>query len=328
MQFLLSDLENTVTEEARRFARQRVLPHARKMEAAETVAPALWAEAGELGFFALLVDEANGGVQLGALGFALVVEALAGASPGFAYRYVSHVAGLCAIEKMGRLDAAHLRGEQTCAYSLGGDVPASDELVVAEVEAGQVLQETLHLKSESRPVRPLAHSAASLHTVLKLQPPVAKCAPSGAALVYRLGLAALAQGSVAAACEAGVLYAKERKQFGRPIASFQAIQWKIADNGVSSDIGWFTMAKAAVAVEKALVSLAPEALLAADVEVAIARVQTTKAAKAVADHALQIHGGYGYTREYPVELHLRSAQMCGRGLKAERQRIAAHVLSG
>lgn len=327
MNFLLTDIQSTLQDEARRFAKQRLLPVAREMEETAAVPADLWSQAGELGFFSLLIPEADGGVGLGATSFVLVTEALASASPGFALRYLSHVAGSTALLCMGSLQESYLTGERSCAYVLGGDIPDSDSLIVAELgDTGRVLQETLHLEAERRAVNALGHSAAALTRVLRLSSPVASCAPSGASLIFRLGLAGLALGSASAGYEAGRLYALERKQFGRAIASFQAIQWKVADSALLCDSARLCVRRAADRVSIALSTEAPSAGREADREVAQARLFAVKAAKVVTDYALQVHGGYGYTREYPVELHLRSAHMCGRGLKLERARLASAAL--
>jgi alkylation response protein AidB-like acyl-CoA dehydrogenase len=117
----------------------------------------------------------------------------------------------------------------------------------------------------------------------------------------RIGIASQAVGIGTAAQEAAIAYAKERKQFGRPIADFQALQWMIADSGTELDAARLLALRAAYLKEKGDGAFSREA--------AIAKVFASEAAWRVCDRALQIHGGYGYVREYPVERHLRDVRV-------------------
>ena len=117
----------------------------------------------------------------------------------------------------------------------------------------------------------------------------------------QLGLAAVACGVLRGALQVSVAYAQERRQFGQPIASFQAIQWKLADMATTLDAAWLLTLRAAWLVDAGQ----PHATAAAR-----ARVAATAAAVRGTSEALQIHGGYGYTREFPVERALRDARAC------------------
>lgn len=123
------------------------------------------------------------------------------------------------------------------------------------------------------------------------------------ALVPRahIGLAAVACGLLRGALEVAAAYALEREQFGRPIARFQAIQWKLADMSTALDAAWLLTMQAAWRYDQGL----PHAQAAAR-----ARVYAATAATRGCSEALQIHGGYGYTREFPVERSLRDARQC------------------
>ena len=114
----------------------------------------------------------------------------------------------------------------------------------------------------------------------------------------RIGIASNSCGLARAALESARDHAKERQQFGRPISEFQAIQFKLADMATRIDAGTLLTLRAAHR---------KEAGLPFSQEASMAKVYATEAAQWVAREALQIHGGYGYIREYPVERYLRDA---------------------
>jgi len=115
----------------------------------------------------------------------------------------------------------------------------------------------------------------------------------------RVLFAAIACGLGRAALSSAIVYAKEREQFGQPIAQFQAIQWKLADAATGLDAAALLVHDAAARLD----SGRPAAIAAARALV----FAGTQAAKAAHD-ALQVHGGYGYVRDFPVERHLRDAR--------------------
>jgi alkylation response protein AidB-like acyl-CoA dehydrogenase len=116
-----------------------------------------------------------------------------------------------------------------------------------------------------------------------------------------LGMAAVACGLATGVLQVAAAYAMERRQFGQPIASFQAIQWKLADMSVALDAAWLLTSRAAWLHDAGR----PYGEAAAR-----ARILATTTAVRSTSEALQIHGGYGYTREYPVERALRDARTC------------------
>jgi alkylation response protein AidB-like acyl-CoA dehydrogenase len=116
----------------------------------------------------------------------------------------------------------------------------------------------------------------------------------------RIGIASQAIGIAEASLEASIKYAKERKAFGSVIASFQAIQFKLADMAVKIDAAKQLTLKAA-ALKDAGKSYVKEA--------AMAKLYASKIAVECALEAIQIHGGYGYVREYLVERYLRDAKI-------------------
>ena len=116
----------------------------------------------------------------------------------------------------------------------------------------------------------------------------------------RIGISAQAVGIAQACLNASVRYAKERKAFDRPIAELQAIQFKIADMATNIDASRVLMLKAA-ALKDAGEPFGAEA--------AMAKLFASKTAVQSALEAIQIHGGYGYVREYLVERYLRDAKI-------------------
>jgi butyryl-CoA dehydrogenase len=116
----------------------------------------------------------------------------------------------------------------------------------------------------------------------------------------RIGIAAQALGIAQAALDASVAYAKERVQFGKPIAANQAIQWMIADMGTAVDAARLLVYRAAWCVDTGRDY---------GTEGAMAKLFASEAATRVADRAIQIHGGYGYTESYPVERNYRDAKI-------------------
>jgi alkylation response protein AidB-like acyl-CoA dehydrogenase len=116
----------------------------------------------------------------------------------------------------------------------------------------------------------------------------------------RIGIASQAIGIAEAAFDAAVQYAKEREQFGRPIADHQAIQWMIADSRKELDAARLLVLRAALLKQRG------ERF---SREASMAKVYATEAAWRVCNRAVQVHGGYGYTREFPVERHLRDVRV-------------------
>lgn len=116
----------------------------------------------------------------------------------------------------------------------------------------------------------------------------------------RMGIAAQALGIAQAAFDEAVRYAKERRQFGVPIAKHQAIQMMIADMATQIDAARLMVYRAAVMDNqgKPLSQVA-----------AMAKLFASETACNVTDLAVQIHGGYGYSKSYPVERYYRDARV-------------------
>ncbi|MBI2954081.1 MAG: acyl-CoA dehydrogenase family protein [Chloroflexi bacterium] len=115
----------------------------------------------------------------------------------------------------------------------------------------------------------------------------------------RLGIAAGCVGLAQACIDASVKYARERKQFGRPIGSFQLVQDKVAEMVIETEAARFLVYRAAYLKNKGERNTR---------EASIAKLYASEAAKRAADRAIQIHGSYGYSDEYPVERHYRDVR--------------------
>jgi alkylation response protein AidB-like acyl-CoA dehydrogenase len=118
----------------------------------------------------------------------------------------------------------------------------------------------------------------------------------------RITIAALALGLGVGAMAAARRYALDRKQFGSAICEFQAIQWKFANMAVELDAARWLVWRAAFLCDKKRGNFTKEA--------AMAKLFASEAAMRATEEAVQIHGGYGYTAEFPVERHFRDAKLC------------------
>ncbi|OGO30240.1 MAG: acyl-CoA dehydrogenase [Chloroflexi bacterium RBG_16_56_11] len=118
--------------------------------------------------------------------------------------------------------------------------------------------------------------------------------------VSRVTVGAEAVGISRAACEAALAYARERRQFGQPISGFQAVQWLLADMATQIDAARLLTFRAAFLHDRGRPFIK---------EAAMAKVFASEVSGFVTDKALQIHGGYGYTKDFPVERYFRDARI-------------------
>ena len=117
----------------------------------------------------------------------------------------------------------------------------------------------------------------------------------------RISIGAMALGLAQAALESAVAYSKQRVQFGQPIAGFEAIQWMLADMATEIEAARLLVYRAAWLKDRG-VRFTREA--------AMAKLYASEAAERAAFKALQIHGGYGYTKDYDVERIYRDQRLC------------------
>jgi alkylation response protein AidB-like acyl-CoA dehydrogenase len=117
----------------------------------------------------------------------------------------------------------------------------------------------------------------------------------------RISIGALSLGIAKGAYEAALKYSKERHQFGKPISEFQGIAFKLADMATEIEASELLLHKAAFLKEEHR----PVTTLGA-----MAKMYASEVCVKVANEAVQIHGGYGYTKDYPVEKFYRDAKLC------------------
>ncbi len=117
----------------------------------------------------------------------------------------------------------------------------------------------------------------------------------------RLNIGACSLGTAQTALETAKTYMQERKQFGRPLADFQALQFKLADMATELEAARLLLYQAAAKVD----AKAPDATM----QAAMAKRFATDTGFRVVNEALQIHGGYGYLKDYPLERHLRDVRV-------------------
>jgi alkylation response protein AidB-like acyl-CoA dehydrogenase len=138
----------------------------------------------------------------------------------------------------------------------------------------------------------------------------------------RISIAALSVGVAQGAYEAALKYSKQRKQFGRFISEFQAIQHKLADMATEIDAARLLTHRAAWMKDQGK---------SVNKESAMAKLYASEVAVRVANEAVQVHGGYGFTKDYPVEKFYRDAKLCtiGEGTsEIQRLVIARQLLKG
>jgi alkylation response protein AidB-like acyl-CoA dehydrogenase len=137
----------------------------------------------------------------------------------------------------------------------------------------------------------------------------------------RIGIAALSVGLAQGAYEAALSYARERKAFGKTIAQFQAIQWKLADAATKIEAARLLTYRAAYLKQQGRRTT---------LESSMAKLYASEIAVRVADDCVQIHGGYGFVKDYPAEKYFRDVKLTtiGEGTsEIQRLVIARQLLS-
>jgi alkylation response protein AidB-like acyl-CoA dehydrogenase len=138
----------------------------------------------------------------------------------------------------------------------------------------------------------------------------------------RIGIAALSVGLAQGAYEAALRYSRDRVAFGHPISHFQAIQWKLADNATRIDAARLLTYRAAYMEMQGRRTTT---------ESSMAKLYASEAAVKAADDCVQIHGGYGFVKDYPAEKYFRDVKLTtiGEGTsEIQRLVIARHLLAG
>jgi alkylation response protein AidB-like acyl-CoA dehydrogenase len=137
----------------------------------------------------------------------------------------------------------------------------------------------------------------------------------------RIGIAALSVGLAQGAHEAALHYAKEREAFGKTISSFQAIQWKLADNATRIEAARLLTYRAASLKDQGVRTT---------IESSMAKLYASEIAAKAADDCVQIHGGYGFVKDYPAEKFFRDVKLTtiGEGTSEIQRLVIARQLFG
>jgi len=141
----------------------------------------------------------------------------------------------------------------------------------------------------------------------------------------RISIAALALGMARGACEAATQYAQERRQFGKAIAEFQAVQFKLADMATEISAARMLVYRAAWLADQ---SRAEDGSIRFTREASMAKLYASEVAVRVANEAVQVFGGYGFTKDYPAEKFYRDVKLCtiGEGTSEIQRLVIARQL--
>jgi alkylation response protein AidB-like acyl-CoA dehydrogenase len=311
--------EQFVVDAVRRFVQARVEPEQAAWDEAGTLPDDIGPELAELGLCALLLDESRGGAGFGFEVATAAVRTLARGDAALAWVVASHNLALRAAPR--DLDLAPwVEGRRwmtiaapVAAGGDGGDIAAlfGPPTHVARVGAGETILEPLDAAA-ANPMEPRLGLRAARLGVLAGAP--GSGAGTSVDRIAALNLAAsLAIGLGGAALDDALGYARERRQFGRPLADFQGLQFRLADRATDLEaaealVRWSDVAPDADRARRG-------ALLA------------VRAAKAAAHDAVQIFGGVGFVREYPVEKRLRDIQTV-EGFLVRPRRLARELAPG
>lgn len=144
----------------------------------------------------------------------------------------------------------------------------------------------------------------------------------------RISIASLALGMAQGAYEAAVKYAKQRKQFGKAISEFQAIQFKLADMATEIEAARLLVWEAAYLADRSLREVGSSVRFTR--ESSMAKLFAAEVAVRVANEAVQIFGGYGFVKDYPAEKYYRDVKLCtiGEGTSEIQRLVIARQLLG
>ena len=357
MQFDLTDDQRAIQEAARRFTADRITPFAAEWDEKHIYPKATIQAAAALGFAAIYVSEANGGIGLGRVEAALIMEAMAYGCPSTSAFISIHnmaawmidcfgsaavqakylpslvtmerIASYCLTEPGSGSDAAALKtravrdGDEyivsgSKAFISGGGV---NDIYVTMVRTGEdgprgisclVIEKDMAGVSFGAPERKLGwHSQPTAQVNFdRVRVPVAnRIGDEGQGFAIamqgldggRLNIGACSLGGGQRALDEAIGYARQRSQFGKSITDFQATQFKLADMETELAAARALLYQAAAKVT----ANAPDKTRFA----AMAKRLATDTGMAVADRALQLHGGYGYLMDFPVERLFRDLRV-------------------
>jgi alkylation response protein AidB-like acyl-CoA dehydrogenase len=338
----LTDEQREIRALVRRFADEEIAPHAAEWDREHRFPLGVFSQLGELGLMGVCVPIEHGGAGADYLSYALVLEELSRADAGVGVTVAVHTgAGTLPVvthgtpEQIERIVPPLAQGHEIAAFALTESDSGSDASAMRTRYAdGRVTgaKQWITNGSYARHVNVFArdgerisafasrefqavreeekmglHSSSTADLVFEDSPAERLGAPGAGMRIAlatldggRIGIAAQAVGIAQAALDLAAAYAKERTAFGRPIGGFQAIAHKLAD--MQTEI------EAARALTWRAARL-KDAGLPHTVEGAQAKLFASRVARHWTGEAIQVLGGYGYTREFPAERYYRDAKV-------------------
>ena len=302
MDFALSEEQQAVLDMAIDFGAEAIAPHALAWDASENMPRETLEAAAALGLAAIYVPEEDGGSGLTRLDATLVFEGLAMACPSVSaflsiHNMVAwmvssfgsqtlkerHLADLCAMRKI-------------ASYCLTEPGSGSD----ADGLSFGAMEKKMGWRAQPTAQVIMENCAIDADSLLGAEGDGFRYAMMGLD-GGRLNIAAAALGGAQSAYDKALAYAKDRQAFGRSIDQFQSLQFKLADMHTTLDVARCYLRQAAWKLD----NHAPDATRAC----AMAKRYVTDSCFAVANEALQIHGGYGYLTDYGVEKIVRDLRV-------------------
>jgi butyryl-CoA dehydrogenase len=356
---ILNETQTQIRDAARAFARERLAPTAAARDAEHAFPADELKELGALGFLGMLVPEAYGGSDVGAVAYALAIEEIA-AGDGACSTIVSvhssvgcapidkfgtaeqkqrflpklasgeWIAGFALTEPQAGSDASNLRtrarrdgdhyvidgskqfitsgknGQVVIVFAVtdpdAGKKGITAFIVPTDTPGYEVVRVERKLGLNSSDTCQLAFNGMRVPADLRLGEEgegyrIALANLEGG----RIGIAAQAVGMARAAFEAARDYARERTSFGKPIVEHQAVAFRLADMATRIEAARQLTLHAAALREAGVPSLS---------EASMAKLFASEAAETVCSEAIQIHGGYGYLADFPVERIYRDVRIC------------------
>ncbi len=355
--FQLTDDQLAIQDMARKFTADRITPFAAKWDEEHHYPVEVWKAAGELGFGAIYVKEENGGIGLGRLEAALIMEAMSYgcpatsayisihnmvawmidsfAGPELQARYLPDLVGMekiasycltepgagsdaASLKTTARLDGDHYVVNGTKQFISGGGY---NDIYVTMVRTGVdgpkgisalVIEKDMPGVSFGAPEKKLGWNASPTAQVIfdNVRVPVAnRIGAEGDGFKFamagldggRINIGACSLGGAQRCLDEAVTYVKDRSQFGKAIGDFQNTQFQLADMATDLEAARALLYLAAAKVTAG----APDKTRFA----AMAKKLASDNGSSIVDRALQLFGGYGYLRDYPIERFWRDLRV-------------------
>jgi len=345
----LSDEQCAVRDTARRFAEERVAPHAARWDREHLFPLEIFEALGELGLMGACIPEALGGGGTDYLTYCLVLEELSRADAGVGLTVAVHTgAGTLPLiqhgtsEQIERLVPPLARGQQLAPFaltepgsgsdaaamrsraSIGASIDGTKQWITNGSHAATFVVFARDARVEGRPSAFIVSAGAPGFAITREEEKMGLNSSSTADLAFdetpaeplgrpgegmrialstdggRIGIAAQAVGIAQAALDLATRYAQQRNAFGRSIAGFQAIQHKLAEMQTEIEAARALVWRAARLKDAGHPHTA---------EGAQAKLFASRVARHWTGEAIQVLGGYGYTREFPAERYYRDAKV-------------------